>query len=84
MIELWRQILKNGILLENYYPPGDVEAQVDAFIAHCNRRRRHESLGDLAQADVYFGRGQTILLERENTNRQTIEHRRLQQRESAA
>ncbi len=83
-IERWHQTLKNRILLENYYLPGDLEAQVDAFVAHYNHRRYHESLGNLTPADVYFGRGQTILIEREKIKRQTIEHRRLQHRKSAA
>ena len=83
-IERWHQTLKNRILLENYYLPGDLEAQVDAFVAHYNHRRYHESLGNLTPADVYFGRGQTILIEREKIKRKTIEHRRLQHRKSAA
>ncbi len=83
-IERWHQTLKNRILLENYYLPGDLEAQVDAFVAHYNHWRYHESLGNLTPADVYFGRGQTILLEREKIKRQTIENRRLQHRKSAA
>ena len=83
-IERWHQTLKNRILLENYYLPGDLEAQIEAFIAHYNHRRYHESLRNLTPADVYFGRGQTILIEREKIKRQTIEHRRLQHRKSAA
>jgi transposase InsO family protein len=83
-IERWHQTLKNRVLLENYYLPGDLEAQVDAFVAYYNHRRYHESLRNLTPADVYFGRGQTILLEREKIKRQTIEHRRLQHRKSAA
>ena len=83
-IERWHQTLKNRILLENYYLPGDLEAQIEAFIAHYNHRRYHESLGNLTPADVYFGRGQTILIKREKIKRQTIEHRRLQHRKSAA
>ncbi len=83
-IERWHQTLKNRILLENYYLPSDLEAQIDAFVTHYNHRRYHESLGNLIPADVYFGRGQTILLEREKIKRQTIEHRRLQHRKSAA
>ena len=31
-IERWRQTLKNRILLENYFLPGDLEAQIAAFI----------------------------------------------------
>ena len=39
---------------------------------------------DEVPADVYFGRGHTILLERERIKRKTIEHRRLQHRDAAA
>ena len=35
-------------------------------------------------ADVYFGHGQTILLEREKAKRRTIEQRRLGKCQSAA
>src|SRR4029077_8115728 len=31
-IERWHQTLKNRILLEHYYLPGDVERQVAAFV----------------------------------------------------
>jgi transposase InsO family protein len=83
-IERWHQTLKNRILLENYYLPGDLEAQIESFVAHYNHQRYHESLNNLTPADVYFGRGQIILLEREKIKRLTIEHRRLQHRLSAA
>ncbi len=83
-IERWHQTPKNRILLENYYLPGDLEAQVDAFVEHYNHLRYHENLGNLTPADVYFGRGQTILLKRERIKRKTIEHRRLQHRKNAA
>ena len=32
-IERWHQTLKNRILLDNYYLPGDLEAQIEAFVA---------------------------------------------------
>jgi transposase InsO family protein len=83
-IERWHQTLKNRILLENYYLPGDLETEIGAFINHYNHRRYHESLDNLTPADVYFGRGQTILLERERIKRQTIQQRRLQHRTAAA
>ena len=35
-IERWHQTLKNRILLENYYLPGDLEAQIDVFVAYYN------------------------------------------------
>ena len=78
------QTLKNRILLENYYLPGDLEAQIEAFVADYNHRRYHESIDNLTPADVYFGRGQTILLQRERIKRQTITQRRLQHQRQAA
>jgi len=83
-IERWHQTLKNRVLLENYYLPGDLEAQIDAFVEHYNHRRYHESLSNLTPADVYFGHGQSILLQRERIKRKTFEQRRLQHRKSAA
>ena len=76
-IERWHQTLKNRILLENYYLPGDLEAQIETFVEHYNHQRCHESLRNLTPADVYFGRGQAILIERDRIKRQTIQQRRL-------
>ena len=83
-IERWHQTLKNRILLENYYLPGDLERQIAAFVEHYNHGRYHESLDNLTPADVYFERGETILLERERIKRQTIANRRLQHHAQAA
>ena len=83
-IERWHQTLKNRILLENYYLPGDLRQKIDAFVEHYNHRRYHESLQNLTPADVYFGRDQTILKRRERIKRQTIETRRLLHLKSAA
>ena len=51
-IERWHQTLKNRILLENYYLPGDLEAKIDTFVNHYNNCRYHESLSNLTPADV--------------------------------
>ena len=83
-IERWHQTLKNRILLENYYLPGDLEQQIDAFVEHYNHVRYHESLNNLTPADVYFGRAETILVERECIKRTTIANRRLQHQLQAA
>ena len=56
-IERWHQTLKNRILLENYFLPGDLKGQIGRFISHYNHQRYHESLQNLTPADVYFGRG---------------------------
>ena len=83
-IERWHQTLKNRIRLENDDLPGDLKAQIEAFIDHYNHRRCHESLRNLTPADVYFGRGQTILLDRGRIKRQTIQQRRLIHQQHAA
>jgi putative transposase len=83
-IERWHQTLKNRILLENYYLPGDLERQIAAFIEHYNNRRYHESLGNVAPADAFHGRAQEILREREQIKRQTIQARRLRHSPIAA
>jgi hypothetical protein len=64
--------------------PGDLEAQIEAFVADYNHRRYHESIDNLTPADVYFGRGPTILAQRERIKRQTIANRRLQHQLQAA
>ena len=83
-IERWHQTLKNRILLENYYLPGDLCQKIDAFVEHYNHRRYHESLQNLTPADVYFGRGQAILQQRERIKKNTIETRRLLHCKAAA
>ena len=83
-IERWHQTLKNRILLENYFFEGELEAAIAAFIDHYNNHRYHESIGNLTPADVYFGRGETILAERRRIKLQTIQNRRLHHQRQAA
>ncbi|MEP4839528.1 MAG: IS3 family transposase [Paracoccaceae bacterium] len=83
-IERWHQTLKNRILLENYFLPGDLEAQIEAFVDHYNHQRYHESLNNVTPADVYFGRDQAILEQRERIKRKTFEARRLHHSQRAA
>ena len=83
-IERWHQTLKNRILLENYFLPGDLEAQIEAFVDHYNHQRYHESLNNVTPSDVYFGRDKAILKQRERIKRKTFEARRLQHRKLAA
>lgn len=83
-IERWHQTLKNRILLENYFLPGDLEAQIEAFVDHYNNQRYHESINNVTPADVYFGRDKAILKQRERIKRKTLEARRLHHRQHAA
>jgi len=70
--------------LENNYLPGDLEASIVGFIDHYNHCRCHESLSNLTPADVYFGRGESILLERESIKRNTIQNLCLQHQKKVA
>jgi len=83
-IERWHQTLKNRILLNNYYLPRELEEQISVFVENYNNKRLHESLNNLTPADVYFGRGQAILEERERIKKLTIQNRRLQYQLKAA
>jgi transposase InsO family protein len=83
-IERWHQTLKNRILLENYFLPGDLERQIEAFVDHYNHQRYHESINNVTPADVYFGRAKAILKQRERIKRKTLEARRLHHRQQAA
>ena len=83
-IERWHQTLKNRILLNKYYLPRELEEQIYAFVENYNNKRLHEGLNNLTPADVYFGRGEAILDERERIKKRTIQNRRLQHRMKAA
>ena len=83
-IERWHKTLKNRVLLENYFLPGDLEARIKAFVEHYNHQRYHESLNNVTPADAYFGRASAIIKRRKRIKRKTIEHRRLQHRKLAA
>lgn len=64
-IERWHQTMKNCVLLKHYFLPSDLEAQTEAFIKYYNNHRHHNSLGNLTPYDVYFGRVEKILKQRE-------------------
>jgi transposase InsO family protein len=83
-IERWHQTLKNRILLDHAYLPGELEARVAAFVEHYNHVRAHESLSNLTPAEVYFGRDEAVLRERERIKRQTLTDRRLRHHAQAA
>lgn len=83
-IERYHRSMKNQILLENYYLPGQLEERIAAFVDYYNTQRYHESLDNLTPADVYFGRGQAILTRREKIKRKTINERRRLHQNAAA
>ncbi len=75
-IERWHRSLKNRILLEHYYLPGELEHQIAEFVTHDNTRRYHESLNNLTPEDVWLGRGQAILDGRRTLKEKTLKLRK--------
>ena len=75
-IERWHRSMKNQILLENYYLPGELRAALQKFVNYYNHERYHESLKNLTPADVFYGRGQAILDQREKIKLVTLAMRR--------
>jgi hypothetical protein len=76
--------LKNRVLLENYYLPGDLEAQIGTFVNAYNHARYHESLGNVTPADVFFGRDKDILENRRRVKEATFHARRMAHQNQAA
>ena len=75
-IERWHRSMKNKILLNKYYFPSELQEQLQRFVNYYNHERYHESLDNLTPADVYYGRGQEILEQRENIKLSTLAMRR--------
>ena len=75
-IERWHRSMKNQILLNNYYLPGELQEHLQRFITYYNHERYHESLDNLTPADVYYARGQEILDQRETVKLNTLAMRR--------
>ena len=64
--------------------PAIWKKQIERFVDHYNHQRYHERLKNITPADVYFGRGQSILANRERIKRRTIAKRRLHYQRRAA
>jgi len=62
--------------LNNYYLPGELQEHLQQFIIYYNHERYHESLDNMAPADVFHGRGQEILDQRETIKLNTFDMRR--------
>ena len=75
-IERWHRSMKNVVKLDTYYFPWELEHSIAGFVHYYNDERYHESLQNLRPADVYFGRGETILTRREVIKQKTLRSRK--------
>ena len=75
-IERWHQSMKNQVLLNHYYSPSELEGAIGRFVEYYNHHRNHESINNLMPAQVYYGRDQEILEQRELIKMSTLASRR--------
>lgn len=68
--------MKNQVLLENHYLPGELEIALQRFVDYYNHERYHESLNNLTPADVFYGHGTEISGQRDIIKRATLAMRR--------
>lgn len=75
-IERWHRTMKDKLLLEKYYSPGDLEAKIGEFVEYYNTRRYHENLNNLTPEQVWLGQGQAILHRRSKIKQRTLNQRK--------
>jgi len=77
-IERYHRSMKNVVKLEHYYFPWELEHAISQWVEHYNHERYHESLNNVTPADVYFGRRNEILDQREIIKSRTLMQRKVQ------
>jgi transposase InsO family protein len=75
-IERYHRSMKNLLLLEHYYSPEELTTRIAEWVEYYNCSRYHESLDNLIPVDVFKGKKQEKLKEREIVKKQSIEKRR--------
>ena len=75
-IERYHRSMKNVIKLDNYYLPGDLEQEIAKWVNHYNNERLHESLDNVTPSDMYFGRKEKILTQRDIIKEKTLQMRK--------
>jgi len=71
-IERWHRTMKNQLLLNNHYFPEELEEQIRRFVMYYNHERYHESLNNVTPADVFYGRADDIIEQRQLIKQQTL------------
>ena len=75
-IERWHRSMKNQILLNRYYLPGELPERLQRLTNYYNHDRYHGSLNNLTPADAIYGRDQEILEQRKQIKMNTMSMRR--------
>jgi len=80
-VERYQQSLKKEVNQLPYEIPNELEKAIADFVDYYNYRRYHKALGNVAPADVLYGRRNKILERRKEVQIQTINRRRDYNRE---
>ena len=75
-IERYHRSMKNVIKLDNYYLPGDLKKEIAKWVDYYNNERLHESLDNITPADMYYGRKEKILTQRQIIKQKTLLERK--------
>ena len=75
-MERYQQSLKREVNQIPYEAPSQLDKAIADFVDYYNYRRYHKALGDVAPADVLYGRREQILQRRKEVRIQTINRRR--------
>ncbi len=77
-IERYHRSMKALVKLDTFYFPWELQQTITSFVDYYNHHRYHESLDNLTPADVFAGRCQAILQQRQQTKQRTLSSRRQQ------
>ncbi len=75
-LERYHQSIKKVVNQLLYEAPGQLEKAIADFVDYYNYRRYHKALGNVAPADVLYGRREQILKRRKEVQILTINRRR--------
>jgi transposase InsO family protein len=75
-IERYHRSMKSVVKLNTFFFPWELEQAVADFVVYYNTQRYHESLDNLTPEDVYLGRKEEVLTQRERIKQQTLQQRR--------
>ena len=75
-IERYHRSMKSIVKLNTFFFPWELEQAIADFVAYYNTQSYHESLDNVTPADVYFGRQQEVLTQRDMIKQQTLLERR--------
>lgn len=76
-IERYHRSLKAVVNLHHYYSPEQLSEAILEYVDYYNKERYHESLKNLTPEDVYLGRGELILKERQRIKENSLKNRKI-------